>query len=183
MNKLWSIPLISLFFYLVTTITQHGFNSYFNIPANFIEVSLRHNIVYFYRLFSSAMLIAGIMQWWMWVVVIFAILTIIFLYNFDSIIYKILRGIFIIILLIILIKSFDFGYQLAKNTSSFYFIPSICVSGNEENWYIIPIIHDQNAVIVSVDKISNRMSNGFIVRDMADLGCVIEQNEIGKVVK
>ncbi len=183
MNKLWSIPLISLFFYLVTTITQYGFNSYFNIPPSFIEVSLRYNIVYFYRLFNTGIYLAGIMKWWIWVVIVFSILIVVFLYNFSSLLSKFLRYIFVFILLIIVIISYNFGIELAKNTSEFYIVPSSCISGNENNLYIAPIFYDKHIIFISIDKSTNRIKEGLVIKDISDLNCPIEYHKIEKIIK
>src|SRR3989344_3587248 len=115
MSKLWSLPVISVYLYAATILTQYGFNSYFNIPSSFIEASIKENIVYFFQLFQVASAVAGVMRWWMWAIVIIAALIITFFYNFHSFFRGIISLAGTIILGLLLWGSYNFGSMLAAN--------------------------------------------------------------------
>jgi hypothetical protein len=178
MNKFWNIPIITVYLYAVAILTQHGFNSYFNIPSNFIEFSIKENIVYFFQLFQLALAIVGVMKFWMWIVVLVGAIVIAILCFFDYV-YEI---IFTSILIGgALVGSYYFGNFLAINTSTFYVPLSDCQLIGQGK-YIIPVFYDSKAILVSIDE-NNKLGNGFMVKEMSDLSCKIELKNIGKIIK
>lgn len=178
MNKFWNIPIIAVYLYAVVILTQHGFNSYFNIPSNFIEFSIKENIIYFFQLFQLALTIVGVMKFWMWIVVLVGAIIIAILCFFDYA-YEI---IFTSILIGgTLVGSYYFGNYLAINTGTFYILSSDCQSIGQEK-YIIPTFYNDKAIFVSIDK-NNKLGNGLIVKEISSLDCKIEQENIGKIIK
>jgi hypothetical protein len=79
MNKFWSLPVLTIYFYTATVLTQLGFVSYFGVPSNFVEASIKQNILYFFNLFQLTFVIVGLMKWWMFIAVALAVIVILFL--------------------------------------------------------------------------------------------------------
>jgi len=178
MNKFWNIPIITVYLYAVVILTQYGFNSYFNIPSSFIEFSIRENIIYFFQLFQLALIIAGVMKFWMWIIVLSSILIIIVLSFFDYIYELIFAS---ILIGGVLFGSYYFGSYIAINTSTFYVLSSDCQSIGQEK-YIAPIFYNDKVVFVPISE-NNKLGNGFIVKEISSLLCKLEQKNIGKIVK
>jgi hypothetical protein len=78
----WTIPGVIVYIYVITVLTQYGFLSYFDIPGNFIEASLRENIIYLYWLFSVFLVIVKIIGWW-WILILPLAFLIYFLYDHE----------------------------------------------------------------------------------------------------
>lgn len=184
MNKLWSIPVISLYLYVTTILTQYGFNSYFDIPYSFIEVSIRENIIYFFQLFQLASNVIGLMGWWMWFLVP---LTLLFMFlSYNTLTQKIVSLVIIIFFIVFLWNSYNFGNTIASSMTDFYSIPENCledIGNSEDSLYIIPVFQNDKAVIIPLNKNDNKIQGGFIVKDLSDINCKIEKKEIGNVAK
>lgn len=181
MKKLWNIPVLSVYFYAVTILTQYGHNSYFGIPSNFIEASIKENIVYFFQLLQIASGVAGLMGWWMWIVVIVAVCVVLYLSNCR---YRwVVSFLGAILLGVLLWGSYNFGGLIAANTTNFYSLSSKCASMSGEGLYIIPSFYDGKAILVSIDGNNKKMNGGFLIRNISDLPCELEQKEIGKITK
>lgn len=182
MSKLWSIPVISVYLYGITILTQYGFNSYFNIPSNLIEASIRENIIYFFQLFQLASAVAGLMKWWMWAVVILTGLIIFFFFSFHSGWRKFISFCGILLFGYLLYGSFNFGMVLAKNTVEFYVPASNCASLDKDTTYVIPNFYQGKAILVPID-ISKKMSGSILVKDLSELGCATERKYVGQITK
>lgn len=180
-SKLWNIPVISVYLYAVTILTQYGFHSYFNIPSSFIESSIKENIIYFFQLFQLASGVVGLMKWWMWIVAILAILIITFFYNFSN--YKKIIALCGTLLLgLLLYGSYGFGTLIAKSTTEFYVPAEQCASLDVNNSYIIPSFYGGRVVLIPIDK-TRKMSGDILVKDISELGCTIEKKYIGTITK
>lgn len=182
-NKFWSIPLISVYLYAVTILTQYGFNSYFNIPPNFIEASIQGNTVYFYQLFQLALAVIGLMKFWMWAVLAIGFLMIVLLHIFELRYEIFLYPILILVIGGVLFGSYNFGNFIAASTESFYVLSSDCPSAGRDGNYIIPIFYEGKAILVPIDGTTKKLQNGFIVKEMSELACKIELKEIGRITK
>lgn len=181
MKNLWSLPVLSVYFYAVTILTQHGYNSYFGIPSNFIEASLKENIINFFQLFQIAFGIAGLISWWMWVVVALSIAIVLYLSNFK---YKaVISSVLFAILGALSWSSYAFGGWVGANITSFYSAPSKCISMGEDKVYIIPSFYDGKAIIVPIDQTNKIIEEGFLIRNISELPCGLKQKEVGKIVR
>lgn len=184
MNKLWSLPAVTVYLYTVTILTQYGYNSYFKIPSNFIEFSIKSNIIYFYQLFQLGTGIAGLMRWWMWIVLIFLALLFVFLFFLNKILRIVLVTLTIPALFYIIGPgSYKFGFLIAKNTSSFYIPVNQCFSQNNYNNFVIPTFYESKAILIPIDQNTNKMQGGFIVKEVSEIQCPIEQKEVGNIIK
>ena len=181
MSKLLSIPVISIYLYAVTILTQYGYNSYFNIPANFIEASLKENIIYFFGIFQLASAIVGLMRWWMWVVVILAALIILFLFSLHSAWRSFFSFCGVLLLGYFLYGSYNFGTLLAKSTSEFYVLSSNCNS-LEKDLYVIPNFYQGKAILVTIDS-AKKMTGDVLVKDLSELGCSTKKQYVGQLKK
>ena len=183
MNKIWSLPILSVYFYAVTILTQYGYNSYFNIPSSFIGASIGDNVVYFFHLFQVAAVVAGLMSWWMWIVAISAIAIITVIYFFDSWYNIFLDLIAVLIMGMFLWGSYGFGGLLASSVTNFRVLSSDCPQIGSDNFYIIPVISETKAVLIPIDVETKKMKGGFMVRDLSGLTCKIVSQEVGKIIK
>lgn len=181
MSKLWSLPVISVYLYGITILTQYGFNSYFNIPSSFIESSIKENIIYFFQLFQLASSVAGLMKWWMWAVVILAILLITFFYNFSGY-RKFIAFCATLLLGYLLYGSYNFGILLAKNVSTFYVPAQNCTFLDKNTSYIIPNFYQGKAILVSIDS-NKKLTGNVLVKDLSEPGCGTELKYIGLISK
>ena len=180
MKNLWNIPVLSVYFYAITVLTQYGYNSYFGIPSNFIEASIKENIIYFFQLFQIASSVAGVMRWWMWIVVVLSIGVVLYLSNFK---YKTVASVLGTLLLVVALwNSYNFGSLIAKNTTNFYILPQDCISIENGKSYIIPSFYDGKAILIPINY-DKKMAGGFSIKSVSELPCELEQKEIGKVIK
>lgn len=181
MSKLWSIPVVSVYLYGITILTQYGYNSYFSIPSSLVESSITQNFVYFFQIFQLASAVAGVMKWWMWAVFVAGALMILFFYFFHQWWQKIISFGFLILLVYFLQGAHDFGQLLAKSSGDFY-VPSQPCIGIPEGRYIIPNFYQGEAILVPIDE-SNKMIGGFLVKDLSELNCSVKSEHTGSVTK
>ena len=179
MKKLWSIPIITVYLYAVTILTQWGYYSFFSIPSDFVEASIKDNIVYFFTLFKVAEEVAGVLKWYVWAMLIFTILIVGFVYTFNYTYKRLITALGTLILIFFLINSYNFGNALAKN-SILFLVPDVGCSGISNGPYIIPGISNNQVILVPIDK-NNKMLGGFIVKNIPDLGCKLEYKSIGLI--
>jgi len=181
-SRLWSIPLITVYLYTATVLTQYGYNSYFNLPANFVEASIQKNITYFFDLLSLAQHVAGSMRWWVWLVVIAATLLILFAY-FSYQGFKLLQFGATVLLFAMLWGSYNYGWQVASNTTEFYVPASTCKTIGPDEKYIVPAFYEGNAIFVPYDKDTHKMYGNFIMKEVSGLNCGLEKESAGKILR
>jgi len=130
-SKVWSIPAIALYFYVATILYEYGAVSYFNIPASFISASLSDNIIYFFQLLTASKYAAGQIGLLMWIVVIAAVLSILYLYHSHYFWKTILGGAgTIIFFLVLLWGPYGLGKFVASQTTTFWTPSADCVALN-----------------------------------------------------
>lgn len=179
-NFLWSIPALAVYCYIATVLTEYGYASYFNIPANFVSASLSDNIIYFFQLFTAGKYEIGLMRWWAWLSLIGIIIFIAALYYSHSFWRKIFGFAGTVIFLLLLTGFYNFGNRIAANTTAFW-VPSVsCAPIGSDSRYIIPALNESQAVFVPIDQ-DNKMTGGFLVKNTADLNCKLEYKTVGKV--
>jgi len=177
-NEFWIIPVITAYVYAVTILTEYGYNSFFDIPQSFIEASVAGNIIYFHDLINLIFSLVYILKWQLLIfTVIVVVLIIIFRLNYKKTSILIL----IIILLAILGVSYNLGKFLGANETSFYVLSPDCPPIGPYRFYIIPNIYQGKAILVPYDENSKKMKGGFLVKDTAEIGCLIERKQIGKI--
>ncbi|NTV44789.1 MAG: hypothetical protein HGA67_03800 [Candidatus Yonathbacteria bacterium] len=170
----------------MTILTQYGYNSYFNIPASFIDVSIRENIVYLFELFHVALAILGLFAWWVWMGVI--VLSVAVFFGISShrwgskTLLVLVRVIFSLFLLFMLYQSYGFGTYIAENSTEFYVPVSDCVFVEENFSYIIPTFYQDRIIFVMIDK-NRKMTGNILLGGSKDLGCMIEKKHVGLVTK
>jgi hypothetical protein len=184
MQKFWSIPAIGLYFYVATVLTNWGFLSYFNIPSTFVQASLSSNIIFFYQFITAALSLLGSLHWYVYVaagfffIVVVALYYLIFQYN------KPLKNTFVavgtIVLFLYLGTFFSLGNLIASTQTS-YIVPVDCSVGPAYA-YVIPLTDENQTILVPIDQ-NNKMTDGFLVRNTADLSCTFESKPVGKVAQ
>jgi len=182
-SKLWSIPLITVYLYTATVLSQYGYNSYFNLPANFVEASIQKNITHFFDLLGFAQSVAGSMRWWAWIVAIVTTVVIVLAY-FSSYTYKVLVQIAAtIFLLFVLSGTYGYGWRTAMETTQFFVPSSNCQSIGPDEKYVVPSFFEGKAIFVPYDKDTHKMYGNFIVKDVAELGCALEKSDAGEILR
>ena len=171
------------YFWIATILFQYGHNSYFFIPPNFIEVSIRDNIIYFFTLTQIATGVAKSLTFWIWILLIMLTLIIWIFYILSNFTKKIFL-VFILILVIFSLRwSYSFGNLWAETRTTYHTIPEGCLSVEDEIKYIIPFFYGTKAIIISIDEDNRNIAGSFLVREVADLDCEIKQEDIGKIIK
>jgi hypothetical protein len=177
MKKFWTLPILAIYMYCLTILTQYGFLAYFNIPSSFIEVSIRDNAIYAYSLFEAIKSLIWIVQWWQWLIAALLFTAgSIFLHNFGKII---LAGV-TILMIIFLANAVRFGNALAQNQTNFLIMAPDCPPINGSRDYIVPSIYQGNAILVPVDK-DMKIQGGFLLKAVSEMSCKLESKQVGKV--
>jgi hypothetical protein len=169
----WSIPALAIYAYVITVLFQFGFLSYFNIPSNFVEASLRSNIFYFYLLsVSLADIFKSIGWWWLLLGPILA-----FSVHFYKryAIYAVT-----IVLVVFAIVSVSWGLFFGAHASSFLVPSENCLGDNIE--YIIPGVYNEEVILVPIDQ-DRKMIGGFLVKNISELACKLDYRNIGLIYR
>lgn len=172
------------YFYALPILFQHGYNSYFGIPANFIEVSIRDNIIFLFSLMQIAGGVAKLMSFWVWLILAIVVAVIWFMWVLKILSGKFISFVLILLTAISLFGFYNFGGALAKLTTEFYIIPNGCLQAKEENiTYIVPSFFGKSAVIIPIHKDTNKLTGGFLIKESSDLNCEIQKSTVGKVTR
>jgi hypothetical protein len=181
MSKYISIPVLTaVYLYALPTLANYGYNSYYHIPYDYIDVSLKENIILFFQLFQAAKTIAAGLNWWIWLTFIIIFLALIFYYSSSYIGSKIITGLAVILAFLLLPASYKFGGFVAANTSVYWVLSSECHSFDNADSYIIPRIYNGTAVMVPIDADTKKIKDAFITKNVSELGCTLEHRDIGK---
>lgn len=180
MSKLLTIPIISVYLYGIAILTQYGYNSYFNIPSNLIEASITQNFVYFFQLFQLASAIAGVMKWWMWLIIVVCVLLVLFFYAAHKFWRFVISVIGIFLLAYFLNGSYGFGQLLARSSTEFYVPTEGCASLDSGTRYIIPSFHGESAILVAIDS-DNKLTGEVKLKNMSELGCGTIKKNVGSI--
>lgn len=179
MNKLY-LTLIPVYATIASVLTQLGFSSYFNIPSNFVENSVPQNIIYFFQL---GLAVFAAIKLWMWLVLGIIVVILFFLSWLD---YRYKTAILVIIWILLgiaLINFQNFGIFLAKNQTTFYVLSPDCSSVEKSKKYIMLGSYQDKAIIVPINKNTNKMDGTFSFMDISTSPCKISQENIGKIIK
>ncbi len=182
MSKLLTIPIISVYLYGITILTQYGYSSYFNIPSNLIEASITQNFVYFFQFFQLASTIAGVMKWWMWVMLIVTALLVFFFYASNRFWRFVISTCGVFLAAYFLYGSYNFGQLIAKSSSEFYVLSDSCTLSETGTKYIIPSFSQGNAILVSIDA-DNTLMGQVLVKNLSELECSTEKKNVGLIKK
>lgn len=175
--------MISLYFYGATVLTQYGYYSHFDVPSDFVDASLKANIIQFFELFRLAQALAGLMRWWLWIVII-VIAIIIFFVCYLSPKWSTALAIAAIVLLgLSLVKWYSFGNLWAKTKLTYTIIAESCPSIGPEKLYVMLGSNEWKGVFVPVEATTDKLLGGYLIKDVADLGCKFEEKNIGVLVK
>jgi len=172
-----------IYFYAITILTQYGYNSYFNIPINFIEPSIRDNIIFSFSLSKIAI---GVFHNLSLLILIGLIITSLILWFliFVGFIHKKIVTLGTIAILIFLCFGFyNLGDFIAKTNTEFNVFPKECSLSKDNITYVIPTFLQTTAVIVPMYTDTNKLTGNFLTRDTSELGCEIQKKDIGKILK
>lgn len=179
MSKLWSVPVITAYLYAATVLAQFGYVSHFGIPSDFVEASLRGNIIYFFNLFQIGFGVVGAMSWWA-LVAVAIVVTIILLMCWGDYRYKYFFSICgTAILGLFLWGSYSFGGFMASHTGSFFTLSENCSFESTSTRYIIPAFFDTKAILIPYDVNNRKLEEGFMVREASEIPCPIQRREVG----
>src|SRR4051812_41700101 len=103
----WSIPILGVYTYIVTTLVDLGYQTYFNIPAYFLHASITSNISFFFILLWSMWQIFMSFSWW-WIIIIPIVGSLVFYFR-DH-----LLRLATVALIIFALSAFNFGTHLAQ---------------------------------------------------------------------
>ncbi len=183
MSKLWSIPVITAYLYAATVLAQFGYVSHFGIPSDFVEASLRGNIIYFFNLFQIGFGVIGAMNWWA-LIAIALVVTIILLMCWGNYRYKYFFSICgTAILGLFLWGSYSFGGFMASQTGRFFALSENCSFESTSTRYIIPTFFGTKAILLPYDMDNQKIQEGFLVREVSEMPCLIQQLGVGAVVR
>lgn len=180
MSKLLTIPIISVYLYGITILTQYGFNSYFNIPSNLIDASITENFIFFFQMFHLASAVAGAMKWWMWLVLVVSGLIVLLFYLSHKFWRFVISAFGFFILAYFLYGSYNFGQLVAKTGAEFYVPSESCTALNSVARYIIPSFHGESAILVAIDE-NNKLTGEIEVKNMSELGCGTQKKNVGQI--
>ncbi len=183
MSKLWSIPIISVYLYGLTILTQYGYNSYFNIPSSFLDASISYNFVYFFQIFQLVKAIFGAITWWLWILLLLGLIAILFVLASHWIWQRISYYGFILGLFAILVGSFNFGGLLASHTEDFYILSTGCVTGSSEPdglIHIVPTFYREFAIVTPITN-EKKLTDSFYLHPASDNSCILKREAIGRV--
>lgn len=86
----------------------------------------------------------------------------------------------ILVLVVIIPGFFDFGRSLGENTTRYLTPAENCPGLILGDRYIIPQTYGSKIILMQIDN-DNKIVGGFTVKDMADMPCEFQYEEIGKV--
>lgn len=173
-----------VYFYAVPILLQYGYNSYFGIPGNFIEPSIRGNFIFFFSLFQLAQSIVGTFSFWTWIMLGILVPVIWFLVAFRILSGVIISGVLILLTGLSLFGFHNFGQALAKSATEFQTLPVGCLLEQEKNvTYIIPAYYQTTALIVPIYTDTHKLTGGFLPRESSSLNCEIKKQPIGQITQ
>ncbi|MBK5215641.1 MAG: hypothetical protein JJE53_02450 [Candidatus Pacebacteria bacterium] len=188
MVKLIKNPIfLGLYAYIITILTQYGFNSYFGITSNLIEPSIRDNIIFIYSLLKVFSTIS--------ITILFLIIFIALIWCFRK--YK--KSIYsfyiknkeyidllIVISLISSLFVFDrLGNYLAKMSKNFDVISGECLPFKDNTTYIVPAFYQTKAIVIPVSMGDNpKLLGGLFLKEPMGPECNLQKNiKIGQILK
>lgn len=183
MKKLLSLPILTVYLYILTVVTFYGYNSYFNIPYNYIEFSIKQPIVFFFDLSRLILDISSHVTIGAWLGIGLAALVVLALFFFSKVGRWIITAGFIVFAVYLPFGFYRFGGFLGSISTSFYTASSSCILGSSERLYIAPTFFEGNIVFVPVDVTTHKLKNGLLVKETPSLLCQLEKKEIGKILK
>lgn len=182
MAKWLSIPIISLYVIGATILFQYGYNSYFNIPYEYIGASTINYTLFSYSIFNLALAVVKAIAWWEWLLIIVGFLVAAFFYVFSRFWRIVISLAFGALLVWLLVSCVQFGEFIARHQTNFLVLSASCPPVGESKSYVIPMISNNQAILVPIDE-NRKMQGSFLVKDVSQLGCNIEHKEVGAVTK
>lgn len=177
-----------IYFYAITILFQYGYNSYFHIPSNFIEPSIRDNVLFFFALMHG--FFQGFDRLSLGTLIGLGILVFLNFFLFFllkrkfALIYKIIIIIFISSFTVVsLFLANNFGDSVAKSQKDFLVIPDGCLPIEGNVTYIIPSYYQDLALIISKDREGGKLTNSFIAKNISDLNCTLVRTAVGPLTR
>lgn len=178
-NNVWGVSLAAVYIYVATVAINLGYITYFNVPTDFIEVSLRQNIlfalsawqlVWLFLLSLGNLLLLALPLLCLLIFITFRYRKLI---SFDAFC--------AVALLLILIGLHWFGQALAAGKSAHYTLAENCSMDSEDTGYVIVTFYEKSAVLVPYEKNNNLLRGGFRVVSLEQENCTIDYKNIGSL--
>ncbi len=172
-----------VYFYAITILTQYGYNSYFGIPYDFIDFSIKNNIIFFFDLLRIAQGVAANLNIWAWLGLGLLVL-VIWILKITQILNGLITTTLIIIITVFSLFGFyNFGGKIAQIQKEFRTIPSECISEEKNILYIIPTFYQTTAIITPINSDTNRLTGGLLIKKSDELNCEIRIQKIEQIIK
>lgn len=181
-SKFWSIPVLTIYFYAATILMQYGFISFFNIPSSYLEYSIKDNIIYFFELIKMIISVVSALKWLGISFLLAPSLLIFYLCSTSSRWHNFFKWSAILISILFIIFSYNFGDFIATNSRNLLLVEKGCPSLNNDFRYIVPNIYNGRYILIPID-LENKISGDFIVKESADLNCLVGYKDIGVIKK
>jgi hypothetical protein len=176
------LPIMTIYVYGIVILMQYGYNSYFDIPQNYIQASIVQNYVYSHQLFQVMMTFSSAINWWMWILIIIGFFALFTSYHSDYFWMWAIRICGILLLAGVLFGSYHFGQYVAQNTTIFYMPADDCSLSNNRTKYIIPSFYQDEAVLVAIDG-NNVLKGEVMSKKLSDLDCGYIKKDVGIIKK
>lgn len=184
MNKLLvAIFGTGVYFYAGPILFQYGHTSYFGIPTNLIEPSIRDNIVFFFDLTRIMGMVAGHLSFWVWVILVIFTLVIWSLLAFQVVHRTLLSVILVALTVSSLFGFYSFGNKIAGLRTDFKVLPEGCLSAEKGITHIIPAFYQTTALIVAIHSDTKKLTGSFLPKESSELGCDIQKKTIGPILQ
>ncbi len=169
--------------YVATIFIQFGYNSYFNIPSEFISFSIRENTLFF-RIFTQGLLLfLASIRWYLWMLIGILVALSFWSPKIRKVVYLAL----IAFAAVFLWRTVSLGELVAKDQSAYFMLADDCTAMGTTTKYFIPNFYNEKALLVPYTKNQNSqniMGSGFIVKDLSQLPCTVVYNyQFGKIEK
>jgi len=174
---------LGLYAYTATILVQYGFNSYFGLPSNLIEPSIRDNIILFFSLlkgFIGMLAALPILGWLTLLSPLFILIALMFFFHIHDFVVKIAIA---LILVYSLFVFYNLGESLAKTTKEFNVISGECITQKENIVYIVPAFYQTSALVVPVKSDSRIIAGSFFIKEPLGVECEVKKETIGQIYK
>ena len=156
--------------------------SYFGIPDDFLESSIKDNVLFLFSIFHGFLVAFTVIPWWMWVVLVLATLFCVFAYFGDGRFRLVAIALTTIFVPWAIYNCFHLGSAMAAVQENFNVLADGCETPDPQAVYIVPTFYQGNAVVVPVDSKTNKVIGGFFVKDISDGKCLIKNMKVGRII-
>ncbi len=180
-NNVWGVTLSAVYIYLATVAISLGYVTYFNVPTDFIEVSLRQNILFALSAWQLIFLILkSLGYFWSSLIILALLCLLVFLIRKyrDSTFFS---SFCVIVLILVLFGLYWFGQALAAGKNAHYTLAENCSMDSDVVGYVIVTFYEKSAILVPYEKNTNLLKGGFRVINLEQPNCTIDYKNIGRL--